>query len=150
MPSRPRRARSLSLKPTTGESGANKQEKAFLFLWSQEQEPSFSPFPRPPCPCACVKCRCICVKRANTRAHACKHAPADARTVVLLDLDAEREYIVPLQEDVPLKARRKSDFGGKKRLEFSDLEPGQIVRLTYATADRRILRVKVVGPGDES
>ena len=66
------------------------------------------------------------------------------RTLVLLDLEAEREYVVPLPADLPIKARRKADFGGRRELEFGDLAPGQLVKMTYATADRRILRIKVV------
>lgn len=64
--------------------------------------------------------------------------------VELYDPDSERLHQVRLSKDVELTAQRKKDFGGRKKLEFADLESRQTVKVTFRPSDGRILRIKVV------
>ncbi len=65
--------------------------------------------------------------------------------VELFDVDAETRHFVELNEKVTLTAKRKKDFGGRKKLGFSDLAEGQLVKLTYRVADGQIVRLQVLG-----
>ncbi len=68
------------------------------------------------------------------------------RTLRLIDSRSEEEMVIQLAADVPLKAKRKKDFDGRKELAFDDLEAGQRIRLTYRAEDGRIVGITVLPP----
>lgn len=68
------------------------------------------------------------------------------RTLRAFDTRSEEELVLQLAADVPLKAKRKKDFDGRKTLTFDDLEPGQRLRLTYRADDGRIVGITVLPP----
>ena len=43
-----------------------------------------------------------------------------------------------------LNAKKKADFGGRKKLEFEDLAAGQRIKLTYKIATGEILKAQVL------
>ena len=49
-----------------------------------------------------------------------------------------------LDDGVALRAKRKKDFDGRKKLSFSDLAAGQVIKLTYLTENRRVVRIDVL------
>ena len=66
-------------------------------------------------------------------------------SVVFLDTEREESVAVQITEKVDLTAKKKKDFGGRKKLEFADLAVGQIVKLRYRTSDGEILSIQVIG-----
>lgn len=69
----------------------------------------------------------------------------EQRSVVLYDLDTEKRHGLRLTPKVDFSARYKKMFDGRRKIDFADLRPGHLVRLTFRAADGVILRVKVVG-----
>ncbi|MEJ2086325.1 MAG: hypothetical protein P8Y44_11705 [Acidobacteriota bacterium] len=66
-------------------------------------------------------------------------------SVVFLDTEREESMAVQVTESVELTAKKKKDFGGRKKLEFADLAVGQIVKVRYRTSDGQILSIQVIG-----
>lgn len=66
-------------------------------------------------------------------------------SVVFLDTEREESVAVQITEKVDLTAKKKKDFGGRKKLELADLAVGQIVKLRYRTSDGEILSIQVIG-----
>lgn len=62
----------------------------------------------------------------------------------LYDRESEETHVVVVSEETRLTARRKKDFDGRRKLEFSDLESGQTLKVTYRTDDGRILSIQVL------
>ncbi len=69
----------------------------------------------------------------------------DDHTVVLLDRDQERHFVARLGDDVQITARKRKEIDGRRDLAFDDLAVGHEVKITFATADASILRVKILG-----
>jgi len=67
------------------------------------------------------------------------------RTLVLQEIESRDEHVVRLEEGVEIKARRKKDFDGRRRLEFSDLSEGQEVKVTVEADTGRLVEVRVMG-----
>jgi hypothetical protein len=66
-------------------------------------------------------------------------------SVVFLDTEREESMAVQVTDKVELTAKKKKDFGGRKKLEFADLAVGQIVKVRYRTSDGQILSIQVIG-----
>lgn len=66
-------------------------------------------------------------------------------SVVFLDADREASVAVQITDKVDLTAKKKKDFGGRKKLEFADLAVGQIVKVRYRTSDGEILSIQIIG-----
>jgi len=64
--------------------------------------------------------------------------------VRLLDPRTERVVTLKLTDSVPLRARSKNEFDGRKRLAWEDLAKGQKVRLTFRPNDGVIIRLTVL------
>ncbi len=62
----------------------------------------------------------------------------------LYDPRSEETHVVVVPEKVELTARRKKDFGGRRKLEFGDLATGQTLKVTYRTDDGRITSIQVL------
>ena len=65
--------------------------------------------------------------------------------VVFIDTELEESHTIQVAEDIQLTARKKKDFGGRKKLEFADLKVGQVVKLTFRTSDGAILGITILG-----
>lgn len=65
-------------------------------------------------------------------------------TVELFDPKTEKKALLKLTDSVPLRAKSKKLFDGRKRLVFADLEKGQRVRISFRPDDGEILRVTVL------
>lgn len=62
----------------------------------------------------------------------------------LLDPRTEREVVLKLTDAVPLRARSKKQFDGRKQLAWDDLAKGQKIRLTFRPDDGAIIRLTVL------
>ncbi len=62
----------------------------------------------------------------------------------LYDPSSEKTHVVVLSEKTKLTARRKKDFDGRRKLQFSDLEAGQTLKVTYRTDDGQITSIQVL------
>lgn len=69
----------------------------------------------------------------------------EERSVVLYDLDTEKRHGLRLTSKIDFTARNKKMFDGRRKIDFADLRPGHLVRVTFRADDGVILRVKVVG-----
>ncbi len=67
----------------------------------------------------------------------------DDSTVVFLDED-NMEHAVQLDDTVKIRARKKKDFDGRKRLGLADLRVGQKVKVTVFVADGAIRSITVL------
>lgn len=65
-------------------------------------------------------------------------------TVVFLDPKTEQRTVIQLSDEVPLRAKSKKLFEGRKKLAFDDLEKGQKVRISFRADDGAILRLTVL------
>lgn len=72
------------------------------------------------------------------------HEVSNDRTLVLIDEDQERPHRIQLSEDVPLTAKSKKDFEGRKDLDFGDLAVGQRLKVTFSADSGKIIRVKIL------
>lgn len=70
------------------------------------------------------------------------------RVVQVWDERSQEKHLVQIADEVPIKARRKKDFGGREKLEFGDLHAGHRIKLTYRTSDGMIVGIKVVDEVD--
>ncbi len=67
------------------------------------------------------------------------------RTLEIWDEAGKSHHLIRIAETVDLRARKKADFGGRRQLEFSDLQVGHRLKVTYLAGDGRIVRVRVLG-----
>ena len=76
----------------------------------------------------------------------CRIAEIDAATstLVLVDLETETPHEITLEDTVKLRARRKRDFQGRKKLGLADLRAGQELKVTVFVADGSIRSITVV------
>ncbi|RMH19523.1 MAG: hypothetical protein D6696_10395 [Acidobacteria bacterium] len=65
-------------------------------------------------------------------------------TLQVIDKRTEEVHRIQLAGDVPIRARSKKDFDGRRKLTFADLAVGQRIKLTYRAADGKIVSLKVV------
>lgn len=68
----------------------------------------------------------------------------DDSTVVLVDFETETEHVVQLDDTVKIRARKKKDFNGRKKLGFADLREGQTVKVTLLVTDGSIRSITVL------
>ena len=78
-----------------------------------------------------VKCRIEAVSATSSK-------------LVLVDLETESVHELELEDSVKLRAKKKKDFGGRKKLGLADLQPGQTVKVTYYVADGAIRSITVL------
>lgn len=62
----------------------------------------------------------------------------------ILDEETERVHLLEFTPSIPLQAKNKKDFDGRKNLDFGDLTVGQRIKLTYKIATNEILKIKVL------
>jgi len=62
----------------------------------------------------------------------------------ILDEETEQVHLLEFTPSIPLKARNKKDFDGRKKLEFEDLAVGQRIKITYKLATNEILKIQVL------
>ncbi len=68
----------------------------------------------------------------------------DNRVVQIWDEASQSRHLIRIAENVPIKARQKARFAGRKQIAFADLEVGHRIKVTYLTGDGSIVRVKVI------
>ena len=78
------------------------------------------------------------------------HEVGTNRTLVLVDEDQERPHRIQLSENIPLTAKSKKEFQGRKKLEFGDLAVGQRVKVTFKSESGEIVRVKILESAQSS
>ncbi len=71
-------------------------------------------------------------------------ALGEDNTVEFLDPKTEQRTSIKLGEAIPLRAKSKKLFDGRKKLAFDDLEKGQKVRISFRAEDGAILRLTVL------
>jgi hypothetical protein len=64
----------------------------------------------------------------------------------ILDDETEQVHLVEFSPSIPLQAKNKKDFEGRKKLDFEDLAIGQRIKMTYKVATNEILKIKVLDP----
>ena len=76
----------------------------------------------------------------------CTIAQVDAAgsRLVLVDHETETPHEVELDDTVKLRARKKKDFGGRKKLGLADLRVGQELKVTVLVADGSISKITVL------
>ena len=76
----------------------------------------------------------------------CRIAEVNAETsrLILVDLETETAHEIALDDTVKLRARRKKDFQGRKKLGLGDLREGQELKVTVFIADGSIRRITVI------
>jgi len=62
----------------------------------------------------------------------------------ILDEETERVHLLEFTPTIPLQAKNKADFDGRKVLAFEDLAVGQRIKITYKIASNEILKIKVL------
>ena len=62
----------------------------------------------------------------------------------ILDDETEQVHLLEFTPSIPLQAKNKKDFDGRKKLGFEDLAVGQRIKLTYKIATNEILKIKVL------
>ena len=67
----------------------------------------------------------------------------DDSTVVFLD-ENQAQHVVQLDDTVKIRARKKRDFNGRKKLGLADLRVGQKVKVTVFVADGAIRSITVL------
>ncbi len=65
-------------------------------------------------------------------------------TIVLVDLETESRHEIQLDDTVTIRARKKKDFDGRKKLGLADLREGQTVKVTFQIADGVIRKITVL------
>lgn len=73
----------------------------------------------------------------------------ETNRIRVFDPETEEVHVIALSDKMRLTARRKKDFGGRRKLEFADLAAGQTVKVTYRTDDGRITSIQVLEPARE-
>ena len=65
---------------------------------------------------------------------------------VLMAKDEETKSFrfLELTPNTSLKAKKKSEFGGRKKLKFEDLAEGQLIKVTYVIDTGKIVKVLVL------
>ena len=64
--------------------------------------------------------------------------------MLLVRDDLGRENEVEIPEEAKIRARRKRDFDGQRKLDFAHLRPDFRLKLTFLTRTGEIVRVKVL------
>ena len=62
----------------------------------------------------------------------------------ILDEETERVHLLEFTPAIPLQAKNKAAFDGRKNLGFEDLAVGQRIKVTYKIATHEILKIKVL------
>ena len=62
----------------------------------------------------------------------------------ILDDETEQVHLLEFTPSIPLQAKNKRAFDGRKKLAFEDLAVGQRIKITYKLATNEILKIKVV------
>jgi hypothetical protein len=62
----------------------------------------------------------------------------------ILDEETERVHLLEFTPAIPLQAKNKAAFDGRKQLDFEDLAVGQRIKVTYKIATNEILKIKVL------
>lgn len=65
-------------------------------------------------------------------------------TILMKPVEGDRITMARVHHKTKIRARNKNDFEGRKKLELSDLKPGQTVKVTTAAADGELLSVQVL------
>lgn len=73
-----------------------------------------------------------------------RRVESEPNRLYLYDPDSEKTHVIVISEKTKLTARRKKDFGGRRKLDFADLESGQTLKITYRTDDGRITSIQVL------
>ena len=80
-----------------------------------------------------------------TRSMKCTIANLKAPDKLLLrDIKTGDEIVLKMAEKYKVRAKKKSDFAGRKKLGFEDLAIGQEIRVFYSPASREITSIKVM------
>jgi len=62
----------------------------------------------------------------------------------ILDDETEQVHLLEFTPSIPLQAKSKKSFDGRKDLDFEDLAVGQRIKITYKIATNEILKIKVI------
>ena len=65
-------------------------------------------------------------------------------TIVLVDLETETRHEIQLDDTVNIRARKKKDFDGRKKLGLADLRAGQTVKVTHPVPYGAIRKITVL------
>ena len=72
---------------------------------------------------------------------------AATRTVRVRDAGTDREHVIQLQDRTAIRAKKKSQFDGRKKLQFGDLQVGHELLVTSVIATGEIKQVRVKSTG---
>ena len=71
-------------------------------------------------------------------------AVEEGNVLVLQADEGAPQARIEIANGVAIKAKNKKNFGGRKKLDFSDLEAGQRIRVTRQIRDGEITRIRVL------
>lgn len=71
------------------------------------------------------------------------------RVLMIKDEETQSFRFLEVPLTVSLKAKKKADFGGRRKLEFEDLAAGQQIKVTFTIATGEISKIKVLGQATE-
>ena len=69
---------------------------------------------------------------------------AEENALKIQDPKTEKTSWITLDEDTRLLAQDKKAFDGRKKLEFADLENGQLLRIQHRPNTGQVLKIKVL------
>ncbi len=73
-----------------------------------------------------------------------RNIAAEPNRLYLFDPETEKTHVIVLSEKTKLTARKKKDFDGRRKLDFTDLEAGQTLKVTYRLDDGRVTGIQVL------
>jgi hypothetical protein len=78
-----------------------------------------------------------------TRSLKCKIVEVKVHTLVVEDPGGKRHEFT-VERTTKLKADKKTELAGKKKIELKDLKSGYNVKIKYRAADQKLVEVRVV------
>ena len=67
------------------------------------------------------------------------------RVLMIKDEETKSFRFLEVPPTASLKAKKKADFGGRRKLEFEDLAVGHQIKVTYTIATGEISKIQVLG-----
>ncbi|MEO1086285.1 MAG: hypothetical protein AAFY88_18775 [Acidobacteriota bacterium] len=69
---------------------------------------------------------------------------ADQNAVKILDPKTEEISWIQIGDDTRLRAQNRKAFDGRKKIDFADLQVGQVLRIQHRPHTGEVLRIKVL------
>ena len=71
------------------------------------------------------------------------------RVLMVKDEQTRSFRYLELTPTTSVKAKKKSEFGGRKKLSFEDLTAGQQIKVTHLISTGEILKIRVLGQSSD-